>query len=160
MSDLARKLFGDDVPAKRPALIVDLDDTVCTGFDSPIAIALNVLGRLDRQKITVHYVTARIEATRSATERFFEEHRLPGFRNLHLCPGYFGSLRHKQEKHELIAREYRVLASIGDCDADEGEAARRAGVPFILVDPDNPAAAWVALAELIEREGGFAASGT
>lgn len=32
MSELARQLFGDDLPPKRLALVVDLDDTVCTGF--------------------------------------------------------------------------------------------------------------------------------
>lgn len=156
MNDLARQLFGDDVPEKQLALIVDLDDTVCTGFACPIAIALTVLRRLDRQKVAVHYVTARPEASRRGTEQFIEEHRLPGWRNLHLCPAYDGSRKHKQEKHARLAREHRVIASIGDCEEDEGEAARLTGVPFVLVDPDNPVAAWVALTELIEAAGGFA----
>ncbi|MCE9566933.1 MAG: HAD family hydrolase [Planctomycetes bacterium] len=155
MSELARQLFGEDLPPKQLALIVDLDDTVCTAFACPISIALDVLRKLDRQRVAVHYVTARPEMSRAGTERFFEEHRLPGFRNLHLCPGYYGSLKHKKDKHVTIAREHRVIASIGDCDEDEGEAARHAGVPFVLVDRDNPVAAWMALRELIEAVGGF-----
>lgn len=157
VSDLARQLFGDDLPAKRLALVVDLDDTICSGFDCPIRAAVDVLRRLDRQKVEVHYVTARIEVSRKGTERFLEEHRLPGWRNLHLCPGYYGSRRHKTELHARLAREYRVIASIGDTEDDEGEAARAAGVPFVLVDRDNPTPAWLALAEMIESEGGFLA---
>lgn len=155
MSDLARQLFGDDVPPRRSALIVDLDDTVCTAFACPIAVALETLRRLDRRRVEVHYVTARPEASRKETERFLNEHRLPGWRNLHLCPTYLGSRKHKQDKHALIAREYQVIASIGDCEEDEGDAARSAGVPFVLVDRDNPVAAWVLLQEMIATAGGF-----
>jgi multidrug efflux pump subunit AcrA (membrane-fusion protein) len=53
MSDLARQLFGDDTPAKRLALVVDLDDTVCTGFACPLRAALDVLLRLHRQRVEV-----------------------------------------------------------------------------------------------------------
>ncbi len=155
MSDLARQLFGEELPPKALALIVDLDDTVCTAFACPITIALDVLRRLDRQKVAVHYVTARPEFSRAGTERFLEEHRLPGWRNLHLCPGFAGSRKHKAEKHAHIAREHRVIASIGDCDEEEGEASRLAGITFLLVDRDDPVAAWVVLTELIEAVGGF-----
>jgi hypothetical protein len=155
MSDLARQLFGEDLPPKRLALIVDLDETVCTGYECAIDKAIEVLRRIDRQKVEVHYVTARPETSRRSTEVFLEANWLPGWKNLHMCPGYSGSRRHKQEKHALIAREFRVIASIGDCDEEEGEASRLAGVAFVLVDTDNPVAAWLALAELIEAEGGF-----
>jgi ribonucleotide monophosphatase NagD (HAD superfamily) len=155
MSDLARKLFGDDVPPKSLALIVDLDDTLCTGFDLPIRAAVEVLARIDRQKVAVHYVTARIEQSRKATERFLEEHRLPGWRNLHLCPHYFGTRKHKIDKHAVLAREHRVIASIGATDEEEGEAARLAGVPFVLVDRDHAAPAWTFVAARIEAAAGF-----
>lgn len=155
MPDLARQLFGDDVPARRLALIVDLDDTVCTGFACPLRVALDVLSRLHRQKIEVHYVTARTEVNRKGTDDFLAEHRLPGHRNVHYCPNWQGSKRHKAEVHAKLAREYQIVASIGDMDEEEGEAARLAGVPFVLVDRDRPAGAWAALAELVLAVEGF-----
>lgn len=155
MSDLARKLFGDDVPAKRLALIVDLDDTVCTGFACPLRAALDVLLRVHRQRVEVHYVTARTEVSREGTDAFIAEHKLPGYRNVHYCPKWLGTKRHKQELHARLAREYQVIASIGDTDDEEGEASRFAGVTFVLVDRDNPAPAWAALAVLIETVQGF-----
>ena len=48
-----------------------------------------------------------------------------------------------------------MIASIGDTDDEEGEASRSAGVPFVLVDRNNPSAAWAAVAELIEAAQGF-----
>jgi hypothetical protein len=155
MSDLARQLFGDDVPAKPLALLVDLDDTICTGFECPIRAAVDVLVRLDRRKVEVHYVTARTEVSREGTDRFIMEHKLPGWRNVHYCPKWLGTKRHKAEVHARLSKEYRVIASIGDTDDEEGEAARLAGVAFVLVDRDNPVPAWVAVAELIEVIGGF-----
>lgn len=155
MSDLARQLFGDDVPPKRLALIVDLDDTVCTGFACPLRAALDVLSRLHRQKVEVHYVTARTEVSRRGTDDFLAEHRLPGHRNVYYCPNWMSSRRHKAEVHAKLAREYQVIASIGDTDEEEGEAARLAGVPFVLVDRDNPLTAWAALRELILAVEGF-----
>src|SRR3954454_17364168 len=136
MSDLARRLFGDDLPAKRLALIVDLDETVCTAFACAIAKAVEVLARLDRQKVEVHYVTARTEVSREGTDRFIMEHKLPGYRNVHYCPKWQGTRRHKAEMHARLAREYQVIASIGDLDEEEGEASRLAGVTFVLVDRD------------------------
>lgn len=155
MSDLARQLFGDDAPAKRLALIVDLDDTVCTGFACPLRSALDVLLRVHRQKVEVHYVTARTELSRKGTDEFIAEHRLPGYRNVHYCPKWQSTKRHKAEAHAKLAREYQVIASIGDLDEEEGAAARSAGVTFVLVDRDNPGIAWAAVAALIEAVEGF-----
>jgi predicted secreted acid phosphatase len=155
MSDLARQLFGDDAPTKRLALVVDLDDTVCTGFACPLRVALDVLLRVHRQRVEVHYVTARTEVSREGTDRFIMEHRLPGYRNVHYCPKWLSTKRHKADAHAKLAREYNVIASIGDLDEEEGAAARAAGVPFVLVDRDNPGVAWAAVAELIEAAQGF-----
>jgi predicted secreted acid phosphatase len=155
MSDLARKLFGDDVPAKPLALIVDLDETVCTNFDCPIRAAVAVLVRVDRRKVAVHYVTARTDVSRAGTDRFVMEHRLPGWRNVHYCPKWQGSRSHKAQVHTHLAKEHRVIASVGDTDEEEGEAARLAGIPFVLVDRDNAVPAWAAVHELIEAVRGF-----
>jgi predicted secreted acid phosphatase len=155
MSNLARQLFGDDAPAKRLALIVDLDETVCTGFACPLRAALDVLVRIHRQKVEVHYVTARTEVSREGTDAFIMEYRLPGYRNVHYCPKWQTTRRHKAELHAKLAREFRVIASIGDTDDEEGEASRLASVTFVLVDRDNPNIAWATLAELIEAVQGF-----
>jgi len=155
MSELARQIFGDDAPAKRLALIVDLDDTVCTGFACPLRSALDVLLRLHRQRVEVHYVTARPESSREGTDAFIAEHKLPGYRNVHYCPKRQGTRRHKAETHARLAREYQIIASIGDLDEEEGEASRLAGVTFVLVDRDNPHVAWATLSVLIEAAQGF-----
>jgi|GEM_PF-6501172 len=155
MSTLAQQLFGDDAPAKRLALIVDLDDTVCTSFACPLRAALDVLTRIHRQKVEVHYVTARTEVSREGTDAFIAEYRLPGYRNVHYCPKWQTTKRHKAELHARLAREYQVIASIGDTDDEEGAASRLAGVAFVLVDRDNPVPAWAVVAELIEVVQGF-----
>lgn len=155
MSDLARKLFGDDRPPNPLALIVDLDDTVCTAFECPIPAAVGVLTRIDRAKVEVHYVTARTEVSRAGTDRFIADHKLPGWRHVHYCPKWQGSKSHKAQVHAKLAKEYRVIASIGDLDEEEGEAARLAGVPFVLVDRNNPAPAWLAVGELLTGAGGL-----
>ena len=155
MSNLARQLFGEDAPAKRLALIVDLDDTVCTGFACPLRAALDVLLRVHRQKVEVHYVTARTELSRKGTDEFIAEHKLPGYRNVHYCPKWQSTKRHKAEIHARLAREFVVIASIGDLDEEEGEASRLAGVTFVLVDRDRPGVAWAAVAVLIEAVQGF-----
>lgn len=157
MSDLARQIFGADAPAKRMVLIVDLDDTVCTGFACPLRSALDVLLRVHRQKVEVHYVTARTELSRKGTDDFLAEYRLPGYRNVHYCPKWHSTKRHKTELHAKLAREYQVIASIGDLDEEEGAAARAASVAFVLVDRDNPGTAWAAVAALIEAVQGFRA---
>lgn len=150
------ELLFNEVRSARPlGLIVDLDETVCTGFSVPIRSAIGVLTRLDRGKVTVHYVTARTEISRDGTDRFIMEHRLPGWRNVHFCPNWQGSRRHKEEAHTRLASEHQVIASIGDTHAEEGEAAKLAGIPFILVERGNPGPAWQALAVLIENVQGF-----
>jgi phosphoglycolate phosphatase-like HAD superfamily hydrolase len=148
MSDLARQLFGDDVPAKACAIIVDLDETICTQFDQPIVIGVQLLQRLDRQKLAVHYVTARTDVSRRGTEQFLEEHRLPGWRNVHYSPTIIGSCEHKRRKHAELAREFQVLASIGD-SFEEEEASAACGITFVLVDTDRHELAWLRLEELL-----------
>jgi predicted secreted acid phosphatase len=155
MSDLARSVFGDDAPAKPLAVVVDLDDTVCTGFDCPIRCAVDVLARIDRQRVTVHYVTARTDVSRTGTDRFIMDHRLPGWRHVHYCPKWQGSKSHKAQVHVHLVKEYRVIASIGDLDEEEGEAARLAGVPFVRVDRSNPVPAWAELEKLLDTNGAF-----
>ncbi|OWK45290.1 hypothetical protein [Fimbriiglobus ruber] len=154
MTDLARRLFGDDAPPKRFALIVDLDETLCTAFACPIRAGIDVLARIDRLKVEVHYVTARTEVSRKGTEQFIGDHRLPGWRNLHLSPTVIGSREHKLKVHARLAREFRVIASIGD-SFEEAEASAAAGIPFVPVDVENPVQAWVTLTLLIEEAGGF-----
>jgi hypothetical protein len=149
MSDLARKLFGDDVPAKQLAVIVDLDETLCTGFDCPVPAGVDLLTRVDRARLVVHYVTARTTVSREGTEKFIEDHRLPGWRNLHYCPKWQGSPEHKKQVHLRLAKEFHVLASIGDYEGEEGVAARAAGIPFILVNPARPNEGWEKLASLL-----------
>jgi ribonucleotide monophosphatase NagD (HAD superfamily) len=156
MSDLIQQLFPDHVSLKPLGLIVDLDETVCTAFDVPIRAAVDVLIRLNRQKVKVHYVTARTDVSREGTDRFIMDHKLPGWQNIHFCPNWQGSRRHKTEAHARLAQEHRVIASIGDTHEEEGEAARLAGIAFILVERGNPEPAWVALAELIATAKGFA----
>src|SRR4051794_35395409 len=87
-----------------PAIICDIDDTICVGFDQPILAAVRVLAALDRA-IEVHYVTARPEVSREGTERFLMEHRLPGWRNLHFCPSWQSSRTHKAEVIARLARQ-------------------------------------------------------
>src|SRR5262249_31098410 len=88
MSDLAKQLFPNFISSRSMGLIADLDETVCTNFDLPIRSAVDVLTRLDRQKVHVHYVTARMDVSRAGTDRFIMEHRLPGWRNIHFCPNW------------------------------------------------------------------------
>jgi phosphoglycolate phosphatase-like HAD superfamily hydrolase len=120
---------------KRRAIICDIDDTLCTGFDVPILVAVKVLKQLDRA-IEVHYVTARPEATRKGTEKFLADHGLPGWRNLHFCPDWKSSRAHKTEVMSRLAKEFEVLVSIGDHDEDE-QASRAAGVRFVRVGQDE-----------------------
>ena len=141
--------FFDEPPRPNPfALIVDLDDTLCVGFDCPIDAGCEVLRAIDRQRVTVHYVTARPEASRDGTEQFIVDHRLPGWKNLHFCPHWKSTRAHKTETNHRIAREYRVIASIGDTPED-ALAALEAGIHFVQVDVGDPCAAWKELAELI-----------
>src|SRR5262245_2485745 len=61
--------------AKPRAIICDIDDTICTEFDRPIAIACEVLHRIGRA-IQVHYVTSRPEESRDGTLTFMDDNRL------------------------------------------------------------------------------------
>jgi phosphoglycolate phosphatase-like HAD superfamily hydrolase len=131
---------------KTRAIICDIDDTLCTGFDLPILAAVQFLAALDRA-IDVHYVTARPEASREGTERFLADHRLPGWRNLYFCPTWQSSRTHKTEVMARLAKQYQVLVSIGDHDEDEA-ASRAAGVPFVRVTDDNVEEAWGEVARL------------
>ncbi len=132
---------------KRRAIICDIDDTLCVQFDRPILVAVRLLAGLDRT-VEVHYVTARPEASRPGTETFLAEHRLPGWRNLHFCPDWQSSRRHKAEVMARLAKEFDVLVSVGDHDEDE-EASRAAGVPFVRVTDTNLEAAWREVAERV-----------
>jgi hypothetical protein len=129
-------------PRPRPhAIICDIDDTICVMFDQPILAAIRVLAALDRS-IEVHYVTARPEASREGTERFLMDQRLPGWRNLHLCPSWRSSRAHKAEVIARLAREHRVIVSIGDHE-EEAEASRAASVAFVQITGDNWEEAWI-----------------
>jgi hypothetical protein len=129
------------------AVICDIDETLCTFFNLPVALACRVLTQLD-PAIAVHYVTARPEELRPETERFLREQRLPCCQNLHLCPPWTGTRSHKTSVMQRLAREYDVLVSIGDADEDE-LASQAAGVPFVRVGFDNTEEAWREVAALV-----------
>jgi acid phosphatase class B len=137
---------------KTRAIICDIDDTICTMFDVPFQIACEVLRQLDRA-IEVHYVTARPEASRDGTVNFLMEHRLPGWRNLYFCPNWQSSRLHKTEVMQRIARQYQVLASIGDHDEDEA-ASRAAGVPFVRITDASVEQAWQQVVRLVGAAAG------
>ena len=132
------------------AIIVDIDETICTQFDLPIEAAIQLLQRLDTHKLHVHYVTARTAVCQSATETFITTNRLPCAGNVRFCPGFLGSSEHKRRQHSSLQKEYEVIASIGD-SAEEEEASIAARIPFIAVDPCNPAVAWSTLAVRIAQ---------
>jgi hypothetical protein len=129
------------------AIICDLDDTLCTCFDVPLAHGCRFLAALDRS-VEVHYVTARPEASRAGTEKFLADHRLPGWRNVHYCPSWQSARQHKHEVIARLARMYAVLVSIGDHD-DEADASAAVGVPFVRVADDNHEQAWHQVALLV-----------
>jgi len=133
---------------KQPAIIVDLDETLCTQFDVPVESGVAVLRRIDQIKLQVHYVTARTAICREGTERFVRAHRLPGIQNVHYCPESIDSREHKRRLHEALSREFEVIASIGD-SFEERQAAATAGIYFVEVDPCEPAGAWSILADRI-----------
>jgi phosphoglycolate phosphatase-like HAD superfamily hydrolase len=137
---------------KRCAIICDLDDTLCVQFDCPLPAGVACLAALDRA-VEVHYVTARPEASRAGTEQFLVDHRLPGWRNVHYCPSWQSSRRHKAEVMARLAREYRVIVSVGDHDEEE-QASRAAGIPFVRVNGDNDEEAWREVARLIAAAAG------
>jgi hypothetical protein len=140
-------LLGWQRPARRRAIICDIDDTLCVEFDCPLPAACVFLASLDRS-IEVHYVTARPEGARAGTERFLVDQRLPGWRNLHFCPSWQSSRQHKTEVMSRLAKEYHVLVSIGDHDEDEA-ASRASAIPFVRVNGDNDEDAWRKIARLV-----------
>jgi predicted secreted acid phosphatase len=146
MSEAALRAWLGARPKER-AIICDLDDTLCTMFDCPLAAGVRVLTALDRS-IVVHYVTARPEASRDGTERFLAEHRLPGWHNLHFCPSWQSSRQHKTEVMARLAKEYDVVVSIGDHDEDEA-ASRAAGIPFVRITDATVEQAWSEVAGLL-----------
>jgi hypothetical protein len=129
------------------ALICDIDDTICVQFDQPIVEAVAFLAALDRS-IEVHYVTARPEASRPGTETFLSDARLPGWRNLYFCPSWQATREHKTMVMTKLAKQYQVIASIGDHDEDEA-ASLAAGVPFVRVRDGNHGDVWTEVAWLI-----------
>lgn len=131
------------------AIICDIDDTICRQLDVAISCALSVLQALDSE-IVVHYVTARPELARKITVEFLLEQRLPGWKNLHLCPNWQSTLQHKTETMTKIAKEHQVIVSIGDADEDE-IASNAAGVPFVRVIPETIADAWAQVTELLSK---------
>jgi hypothetical protein len=134
---------------KTRAIICDIDDTICTQFDRPIPAAIQFLLALDRS-IEVHYVTARPEASRAGTEQFLADHRLPGWRKVYYCPSWQSSSQHKAEVIARLAKEFRVLVSIGDHHEEE-RASLDANVPFVRISEGDPTAAWI---EAARRVGG------
>src|SRR5262249_44666059 len=123
------------VHQKTKAVICDLDETLCTEFDWPIVAGCRLLAELE-SSIEVHYVTSRPETARAATERFLEENRLPGLKNLHFCPWPKSAREHKTDVIVRLAKEFTVLVSIGDAEVDE-QAAIAAGVPFVRITETN-----------------------
>jgi phosphoglycolate phosphatase-like HAD superfamily hydrolase len=137
---------------KARAIICDIDDTLCVQFDQPLMAAMRCLAALDRS-IEVHYVTARPEASRDGTEKFLVDHRLPGWRNMHFCPHWQSSSRHKVEVMARLAREFNVLVSVGDHDEDE-HASRAAGIPFARITTATLDDNWREVARLINAAAG------
>jgi hypothetical protein len=149
---------ADDVllgsQGKKLAIIVDLDETLCTQFDVPVEAGIGVLQRIDPFKLQVHYVTVRTAICRDATETFLRAHRLPGCDNVHYCPIPVSSLEHKRSQHELLSTNFAVVASIGD-SFEEEQAATALGMRFMAVNPLKPSEAWMLLEERIAEFGGL-----
>lgn len=144
-------------PAKNKALIVDIDESICTEFSVPIVSACRTLCRFGKN-ISVHYVTARTEASRKGTEKFIRENGLPGGKNLHLCPDWKSSRAHKVETMRRLAKEFDVIASIGE--AGEYEAAsREAEIPFLPVEMENPDASWQKIEHFLAERLGSSSKG-
>lgn len=136
--DIAREWLTEH-PRPR-AIICDIDETICTDFDCPIAEAVDCLTKISTD-IEVHYVTARPESTREATENFLLEHRLPGWKNVHYCPHWKTTLQHKTEVMQQLAHDFEVIVSIGDYEEDE-QASRLAGIHFVKIERDYFAEGW------------------
>jgi len=142
-------MFPRSRRSRQRAIVCDIDDTICTEFDRPITIACEVLRRISHT-IQVHYVTSRPEESRAGTESFIDEYRLPGSRNVYFTPDYKSSLQHKTDVIRRIAKEYDLIASIGDADED-ANAAKKAGVQFVRVRHEHAEAAWSELEEMVNK---------
>lgn len=129
---------------KRPVLICDLDESLCSEFSVPVRAGCELLRRL-AGKIEVHYLTARSEVSRAGTLKFLKENRLPDADNLHLCPSWKSPRQHKIEVMKRLVEKGRTALSIGDSEEDE-EAAQAAGVPFLKVGLERPEADWAEVA--------------
>jgi hypothetical protein len=68
-------------------------------------------------------VTARTTVCQDATERFMAAQGLLGGQNVHYCPDLVTSLEHKRRLHELLNRDFAVIASIGDSHEEKEAAA-------------------------------------
>lgn len=134
------------------AIIVDLDETLCANFHHPVVKGVQVLRRIDRTRVHVHYVTARTPKSQRGTDVFMILHDLPHPANVLYSPEISSSRDHKLKWHVELAGRYRVLASIGDAD-EEAEASAAAGIPFVLVDVNRPEVAWAELEALLDAAG-------
>lgn len=130
------------------AVVVDLDETLCASFHHPVRAGVEVLRRLDAERVHVFYVTARTTKSQAGTERFMQEHGLPHPANVIYSPVLTSSREHKLKCHLDLASRFRVLASIGDADEEE-EASAAAGIPFVRVDVCRPQLAWAELETLL-----------
>jgi len=64
------------------------------------------------------------------------------------------SWEHKRRRHEVLGRDWAVIASIGDSEEEEAAAAA-VGMCFVKVDVCRPGEAWVVLEGRIAEVGGF-----
>jgi len=126
---------------ERPqALILDIDETICTHFDQPISLACKILKALTHT-VKIYYVTARPETCKKATEHFLALHQLPGQGKVYYCPKWKSSTQHKLEVIGKLAKEYDVLLSIGDHE-EEQKASIAADIPFAKIDLLHPERSW------------------
>jgi phosphoglycolate phosphatase-like HAD superfamily hydrolase len=136
------------------ALIVDLDETLCASFHHPVRAGVEVLRRLDAERVHVFYVTARTTASKRGTDVFLLLHDLPHRENVIYSPFTTSSREHKLKCHLDLASRFRMLASIGDADEEE-EASAAAGIPFVRVDVCRPEVAWAEVEAVLIVTGAF-----
>lgn len=134
------------------ALIVDLDETLCVTFHHPVVKGVEVLRRIDPNRVHVFYVTARTPKSQRGTDVFMLLHALPHPANVLYSPVITSSRDHKLKCHLDLAERFCVLASIGDAD-EEAEASAAAGIPFVLVDVERPELAWAELEMMLGKVG-------
>ncbi|HAA54030.1 MAG TPA: hypothetical protein DCE42_04710 [Myxococcales bacterium] len=125
---------------KQPAIVCDIDETLCTQFDHPIVPAIRLLRQL-APPIILLYLTARPEGTKDATVSFLEAQHMPFVQHLYLCPHWQSTTQHKCAKMRSFAKEYNVLLSIGDAEEDQ-LASEAANIPFARISLEDPAGSW------------------